>query len=154
MNVSYQLEPDLSADEFVDLLHRSTLAERRPVDRPEIIRGMIEHADLIVTARVDGSLVGIARALSDFSYSTYLADLAVDVAFQRRGIGRELIRRTHEAGGLHTRLVLLAAPRAETYYPHIGMTPHNSCWIIPRNTAVPAPHLVSLRIGAAEVLPE
>ncbi len=115
---------------------------------------MIEHADLIVTARIDGKVVGIARALSDFSYSTYLADLAVDVAFQRRGIGRELIRRVHEAGGLHTRLVLLAAPKAETYYPHIGMTPHHSCWIIPPSAAVPAPHLLSLKSGAAEMLPE
>jgi hypothetical protein len=54
------------------------------------------------------------------------------VAYQRRGIGRELIRRTHEAAGLDTNLILLAAPKAQTYYPHIGMTRHDSCWVIPR----------------------
>jgi predicted N-acetyltransferase YhbS len=102
--VTYQLEPTLSPDEFIDLLHRSTLAERRPVDEPDTIRAMIQHADVIVTARSDGKLVGVARAISDFSYCTYLSDLAVDVAFQGRGIGRELIRRTHEAAGLHTTL--------------------------------------------------
>lgn len=132
MNIAYDVEPGLPADEFVDLLHRSTLAERRPVDRPEVIRGMLEHAQVIVTARSGGKLVGVARALSDFSYCTCLSDLAVAVDFQRRGIGRELIRRTHEAAGLGTTLILLAAPKAESYYPHIGMRRHESCWIIPR----------------------
>ena len=57
---------------------------------------------------------------------------AVDVAYQRNGIGRELIRRTHRAAGLRTSLILLAAPKAETYYPHIGMLRHSSCWRIER----------------------
>jgi predicted N-acetyltransferase YhbS len=61
-----------------------------------------------------------------------LSDLAVDEMHQRQGIGRELIRRTHEAAELHTMLILLAAPKAQTYYPHVGMERHESCWIIPR----------------------
>ena len=134
MTVVYQLEPRLDSAEFIYVLVRSTLAERRPVDRPDVIRGMLEHADVIVTARVDGLLVGISRAITDFSYCTYLSDLAVDRDFQGRGIGRELIRRTHEAAGVDTHLILLAAPKARTYYPHIGMEHHDSCWIIPRAT--------------------
>jgi GNAT superfamily N-acetyltransferase len=131
-DVSYALEPDLDAGEFIDVLVRSTLAERRPVGELETIRGMLEHADVIVTARVGGLLVGVSRAITDFSFCTYLSDLAVDAAFQRRGIGRELIRRTHEAAGPRTTLILLAAPLARAYYPHIGMAQHDSCWIIPR----------------------
>jgi predicted N-acetyltransferase YhbS len=133
MDVAYQLEPQLDAKQFVDLLVRSTLAERRPIDQPETIRGMLAHADLIVTARVDQKLVGVSRAITDYSYCTYLSDLAVDREFQRRGIGRELIRRTHEAAGLGTSLILLSAPAARDYYPHIGMQRHESCWIIPRS---------------------
>ena len=130
--IVYALEPALGADEFVDVLKRSTLAERRPVDTPNTIAGMLAHADLIVTARDRrGRLVGVSRAISDFNYCTYLSDLAVDESFQRRGIGRELIHRTHEAAGLHTTLILLAAPKAESYYPHIGMQAHHSCWRIP-----------------------
>ncbi|HEY7427094.1 MAG TPA: hypothetical protein VH682_22865 [Gemmataceae bacterium] len=34
--------------------------------------------------------------------------------------------------GLHTTLVLLAAPKAQSYYPHAGMTKHESCWVIAR----------------------
>ena len=132
MSVSYQLEPEVSVDEFIEVLRRSTLSERRPVDQPDVIRGMLRHADVIVTARVDGQLVGIARAITDYSYCTYLSDLAVDVAHQRCGIGRELIRRTHEAAGRYTTLILLSAPKAASYYPHIHMTKHDSCWIVPR----------------------
>lgn len=94
--------------------------------------GACSSADILATARVGGRLVGISRAITDFSYCTYLADLAVDEAFQRRGIGQELIRRTHEAAGLNTTLILLAAPKARGYYPHIGMSGHDSCWVIPR----------------------
>ncbi len=131
---AYQREhyPDLGAEEFIDLLVRSTLAERRPVAEPETIRGMLKHADIIITARLQGRLVGISRAISDFSYCTYLSDLAVDRDCQRQGIGRKLIRLTHEAAGVNTHLILLAAPLARSYYPHIGMQPHESCWIIQR----------------------
>jgi predicted N-acetyltransferase YhbS len=133
LNIEYSLEPDLHVEEFVDLLRRSTLAERRPVNDSQTMDGMLAHADIIVTARDSQRLlVGLSRAITDFSYCTYLADLAVDEAFQRRGIGRELIRRTHLAAGLQTNLILLAAPKAESYYPHIGMLHHSSCWRIDR----------------------
>jgi predicted N-acetyltransferase YhbS len=132
MDVTYQREPDLSPEGFIDILDRSTLAERRPVEDRGTIEGMLRNADLIVTARAGGLLVGVSRAITDFAYCTYLSDLAVDQRHQRLGIGRELIRRTHEAAGLKTTLILVAAPRARTYYPHIGMIQHDSCWIIPR----------------------
>lgn len=130
--IEYALEPRLGVDEFIDCLRRSTLAERRPVEDPARMEAMLAHADLIVTARAGGLLVGVSRAITDFSFCTYLSDLAVDEAFQGRGIGRELIRRTHQAAGLHTALILLAAPKATSYYPHIGMQKHDSCWLIPR----------------------
>jgi predicted N-acetyltransferase YhbS len=132
MNLTYQLEPDLTVEDFIDVLVRSTLAERRPVSERDTIGAMLKNADVIVTARLDRLLVGVSRAITDFAYCTYLSDLAVDVQHQRRGIGRELIRRTHEAAGLHTTLILLAAPKAQMYYPHIGMTKHESCWFISR----------------------
>jgi predicted N-acetyltransferase YhbS len=132
MDVIYQRESDLDPDAFIDLLVRSTLAERRPVDEPDTIRKMLANASLILTARDDGLLVGVSRAITDFCYCTYLSDLAIDQAYQRRGIGRELIRRTHEAAGLGTTLILLAAPKAQDYYPRVGMIRHESCWIVPR----------------------
>lgn len=130
IDIKLQVEPELSADEFVDVLRRSTLAERRPVDDPEVISGMLKNAGVIATARAeDGRLVGVARSITDFSYCTYLSDLAVDEAFQRQGIGKRLIDFSHEKAGKKTTLILLAAPAAREYYPRIGMEQHDSCWL-------------------------
>ena len=127
--VTYRAEPELSCEEFIDVLQRSTLAARRPVDDRARIQGMLDHADVIIAARVGGALVGVARAITDHSYCTYLSDLAVDAKFQRQGIGRELLRRAHLEAGPETTLILLAAPQAVDYYPHIGMSQHPSCWL-------------------------
>ncbi len=130
MNILYQLEPDLAVDEFIRVLNRSTLGERRPVDDRLTMEKMVRNADVILTARADGALVGVSRALTDFSFCTYLSDLAVDESYQKLGIGRELIERTHQAAGRQTRLILIAAPKARSYYPHIGLLPHDSCWML------------------------
>lgn len=128
--VNFALEPGLSVTEFLDVLVRSTLGERRPIDDRARLEGMLRHADVIVTARNrQGILIGIARAITDFHYCTYLSDLAVDVAYQKQGIGQELIRRCHEAAGRRTTLILLSAPAAREYYPHIGLERHDSCWL-------------------------
>ena len=131
MAVDYEIEPNLTAAEFIDLLNRSGLGERRPVDDNARVSTMLKNASIILTARIDTRLVGVSRALTDYAWCTYLSDLAVDRTKQRQGIGRELVRRTHVACGLDTTLILLAAPQAETYYPRIGMQAHNSCWITP-----------------------
>lgn len=131
MDIQYQCEPLLSSAEFIDVLNRSTLAERRPVHDVTRIEQMLRNAQVIVTARVNKLLVGVSRAITDFSYCTYLSDLAVDKAWQQRGVGRRLIAETHKAAGLQTRLILISAPLARSYYPHIGMIPHDSCWMIP-----------------------
>lgn len=131
MTTTFASEPNLSVIEFADVLHRSTLAERRPVNDETRLVGMLRQADVIVTARTaEGLLVGVSRAITDFHYCTYLSDLAIDVAFQRQGIGKLLIRKTHELAGRCTTLILLSAPAAREYYPHIGMERHDSCWII------------------------
>ena len=97
MVVVYALEPGLSGTEFIDVLVRSSLAERRPVADLKRIGTMLERADIIVTARAGGVLVGVARSVTDFSYCCYLSDLAVDRHWQGRGIGTGLMLQTKAA---------------------------------------------------------
>ena len=118
---TYQIENDLSVEEFKSVLINSTLGERRPIDDDEKLSKMLAHANLTVTARQDGKLVGVARSLTDFAFCTYLSDLAVDESCQKQGIGTELIRHTKLAAPA-AKLILLAAPKAQSYYPKIGMT--------------------------------
>jgi ribosomal protein S18 acetylase RimI-like enzyme len=126
--IEYRIGNDLDLDEVIDLYHRSTLGERRPVDDRARMAQMLERANLVVSASAGGRLVGIARSLSDFCYATYLSDLAVDAEYQRTGIGKELIRRTQEAGGQAT-IFLFAAPKAADYYPRVGFSP-GSGWML------------------------
>jgi GNAT superfamily N-acetyltransferase len=131
--ISYADEPRLAAAEFIDLLRRSTLAERRPVDDAVRIARMLKEADIILCARDRaGLLVGVSRAITDFSYCCYLSDLAVDRDRQRGGIGRELIRLTHAKAGEETMLILLSAPKALGYYPHIGMAHSDRAFTLDR----------------------
>ncbi|MFG2713585.1 GNAT family N-acetyltransferase [Streptomyces goshikiensis] len=121
---------DLDVDEVLGLYRASTLAERRPVADVERFARMLAGANLVVVARdEDGRLIGISRAISDGAYATYLSDLAVDAAHQGRGVGRDLVRATREAAPEAT-LILLAAPAAVDYYPHIGFTRHESAWTL------------------------
>jgi GNAT superfamily N-acetyltransferase len=136
MAIHYTPDRALTPEEFVDLLKRSTLGERRPVDDPRCIRAMVQHASLLCTAWDQEKLVGVARSLTDFEYCCYLSDLAVDAAYQKRGIGRELIRLTQSRLGPRAKLILLAAPRAEAYYPRLGFTAHPSAWTLPAVTAL------------------
>ena len=130
MSIRYEYNRVIGEDEFVDLLKRSTLAQRRPVDDPKCIKAMLEHANLVCTAWDGETLVGVARSLTDFEYCCYLSDLAVDEAYQKQGIGRELIRLTQSRLGSRAKIILLAAPKAEGYYSRIGFDTHRSAWIV------------------------
>ncbi|WP_262385549.1 GNAT family N-acetyltransferase [Amniculibacterium sp. G2-70] len=127
--LTYQIEKNLSVEEFTEVLINSTLSERRPVNDPGRIAKMLEYGNLIVTARFDGKIIGVARSLTDFFYCTYLSDLAVDSKFQKQGIGKELVRLT-KLETPKAKLILLAAPKAVNYYSKIGMTRHENCYFL------------------------
>jgi len=130
MNIEYRDNARLSAEEAIDLYRRSTLGERRPVDRPDIFEGMLKNASLLISAWNGSRLVGIARTLTDFSYVAYLADLAVDAEYQKRGIGKRLIEETRRRLAPECMIVLLAAPKANDYYPRLGFEHNPRAWIL------------------------
>ena len=126
--IDYRYGNDLPIGEVIELYRESTLGERRPIEDPDRMAQMLAGANLVITAWDGPHLVGIARSLSDFSYCTYLSDLAVRVSHQKGGIGKELIRLTQEAGGKAS-VILLAAPKAVEYYPKIGFSAASG-WIL------------------------
>lgn len=133
MPILYRDDARPSVEQTIDLYRRSTLGERRPIDRPDIFADMLANASLIVTAWDDGRLVGIARTLTDYSYVAYLADLAVDHDCQRQGIGKRLIAETRRRLGPECMIVLLAAPKANDYYPALGFEHNPRAWVMKGN---------------------
>ena len=134
--ITYRLGNELDLDGVIELYRASMLGERRPVDDRDRMAAMLKNANLVVTAWDGGLMVGISRSLTDFSFVTYLSDLAVRVSHQRGGIGKELMRRTQAAAGPHAKMILLAAPAAEAYYPHVGFTRHPQCWMLSPGEAI------------------
>lgn len=130
MTIEYRDHANIGVDDAIDLYKRSTLGERRPVDRPDIFEGMLKNANLIVSAWSGKRLVGIARTLTDFTYVAYLADLAVDADYQKRGIGKRLIEETKRRLKPECMIVLLAAPKANAYYPKLGFEHNPRGWIL------------------------
>lgn len=130
MSIDYRINTPISAEQFAGLLARCSLGERRPKDLA-VLRTMLEQATLTVSAWDGEQLVGIARSLTDFAYCCYLSDLAVADSHQRAGIGRTLLE--HTAGRLPhgCKIMLLSAPQAVDYYPHIGFQAHPSAWVKP-----------------------
>ncbi|OHC67240.1 MAG: GNAT family N-acetyltransferase [Rhodocyclales bacterium GWA2_65_20] len=130
MDIACRDDANLSVEAAIDLYKRSTLGERRPIDRPDIFAGMLKNASLTITAWHGERLVGIARSLTDFTYVAYLADLAVDIDYQRHGIGKRLIDETKRRLGPHCMIVLLAAPKANDYYPKLGFVHNPRAWML------------------------
>lgn len=134
MRLHYDEARVITPQEFCSVLRRCSLGARRPLEDAERIASMLKNADLIVTAWAGELLVGVARSVTDFAYCCYISDLAVDEAWQGRGIGKELIRRTQARLHPEAKLILLSAPNATSYYPKIGFEPHPSAWVIGART--------------------
>jgi len=130
MHIEYRRDAEISVNEAIELYRTSTLGERRPIDRPDIFEGMLKNANLTISAWRDGKLVGISRSLTDFTYVAYLADLAVDATYQNQGIGKRLIEETRRCLGKECMIVLLAAPKANDYYPKLGFEHNPRAWIL------------------------
>ncbi len=146
MNITYSIDRSISTEQFISVLRRSTLGDRRPIDDLQCISGMLSNSNLLVSAWHDDLLVGVSRSVTDFNYCCYLSDLAVDTEYQHRGIGLELQRLTQEQLGPKCKIILLAAPAASGYYPQIGYQKHESCWILARDRS-----LISKRSKSAKI---
>lgn len=91
--LSFHFGSTVTVEEFRSLLLDSGLAARRPVDEPDRLAAMLANSNVIVTARLNNELVGIARSVSDLAFCCYLSDLAVSKHAQGRGIGASLSRK-------------------------------------------------------------
>lgn len=127
--IEIQRVQSISSSDFIDILKRSGLAERRPVEDPDCIEGMVKGANLFLIAKQKGRIIGVARSMTDFHYACYLSDLAVDENFQRKGVGRMLLDATQAELGHRCKLILLSAPGAVDYYPRVGFEKHPSAWV-------------------------
>ncbi|MGG0822220.1 GNAT family N-acetyltransferase [Paenibacillus turicensis] len=128
--ITYKIGQEITATQLIELFRSSGI--KRPLDQPERISNMIKHCDILYTAWDNDTLVGVARAISDFSYCCYLSDLAVAKSHQQQGIGEALIQHVRDHLGDEVSLLLLSAPTAMDYYPKVGFELANNAFLIKR----------------------
>ncbi|GAC16200.1 GNAT family N-acetyltransferase [Aliiglaciecola lipolytica] len=136
MSIEYKINHPITADQFISLLADSTLGERRPIQDRDCMMGMISNSNLTVSAWDSEKLVGISRCMTDFHYACYLSDLAVSEKYQKLGIGKRLQILTQDQLGPRCKLILIAAPAANSYYEQIGFSNNPRCWVLERDASI------------------
>ena len=116
--ITYRINERITACELSLVFKESGI--KRPCEDLNRLQRMIENSNVLVTARDEEKLVGVARAITDFSYCCYLSDLAINKRYQENGIGKELVRLVQDHIGDEAALILLSSPIAMEYYPKIG----------------------------------
>ncbi|MER9583156.1 GNAT family N-acetyltransferase [Mesorhizobium sp. M0276] len=123
-HVLYASEPELAIAEFRRVLVESGLGETRPVDDDARLQTMLSGANLLLTARLDVEgkpLIGVIRALTDFSWVCYISELAVSQSAQGFGIGKGLMDEARRQLGPSVAISLISMPDAVGFYERIGM---------------------------------
>jgi predicted N-acetyltransferase YhbS len=131
MEIKYQTNVMPAVKQVIELYNAAGLP--RPTDDSERIGKMFENSDLIVTAWDGDELVGVCRTITDWVWSSYLADLAVSPEHKKSGIGRKLIEITREKLGEQSMVLLLSVPTAMEYYPKVGFAKEDRAFMIDRS---------------------
>ena len=118
MSIEYRDTHDIDLDQLAALFD-AVGWQRRTADRVRLAR-LVSGSLWVVSAWDGEQLVGFARAISDGAFNAYISTVAVLPAYQKRGIGRELVRRLiDDRDGIQ--FVLHANERAYPFYLHIGL---------------------------------
>lgn len=92
---------------------------------PETLMRGINNSTMVITARdTDGTLVGLARVMSDDATICYVQDILVRRDAQRAGIGRALLTQISSTYRHVRQLVLLTdnEPGQRAFYESLGFT--------------------------------
>ncbi len=125
--ISYEVEKNLSLADFIYLLNDSGLGKRRPMHDQELLNRMLVNSNLVIVAREGLEVLGVLRALTDFSYRTFIADLAVVSKRQGEGIGRGMLQFARTLAP-DARLILFSAENALGFYQKLGFHLHERCY--------------------------
>ena len=103
-------------EKAIELLHTTYWAEKRD---PEVIRKSIENS-IVFGVYSEDSLIGMARVITDFATTFYLADVIIDEKYRGNGIGKKLISTIVSDNRFSSLLGILVTKDAHGLYEHFG----------------------------------
>jgi N-acetylglutamate synthase-like GNAT family acetyltransferase len=132
LNITYKTDTIPDVNQLIDLFNCSDYFPIKDKTDLGRIEKMFKNSNIVITAWENSTLIGLSRALSDFSYCCYLSDLCVRDEYKKNGIGKELVKLTKQIAGDECKLILQSSPNATNFYKNIGMENIDSAFIIQR----------------------
>ncbi|MCC2616825.1 GNAT family N-acetyltransferase [Aestuariibacter halophilus] len=130
MAITFTINHPISVQQFAEVLGASGLGERELVEDAVFMQGILDHADVLVSAWHGEQLVGVARSITDFHCACYLSELAIRKDYQNLGLGKKLQQLTQQQLGPRCKLILLATDGSNHYYEKMGFQKNPRCWVL------------------------
>ena len=103
-------------EQAIELLHTTYWAENRD---PEVIRKSIENS-IVFGVYNEDNLIGMARVISDFATTFYIADVIIDEKYRGNGLGKKLISTIMSDDRFSSLFGILVTRDAHGLYEHFG----------------------------------
>ncbi|WP_430460225.1 GNAT family N-acetyltransferase [Thalassolituus sp. LLYu03] len=111
------LSDSITEDEVVDLYRANHWSS---AEKPDQLLPALRHSHSLVTARIDGRLVGLGNAISDGFLVVYYPHMLVHPDVQGQGIGRRMMEALQSVyAGFHQQM-LTADGDAVAFYEALG----------------------------------
>lgn len=117
--VTYSHGPPPEPAQLLRLFHQAPWAKHRSLGDA---RAMLHNTDVTLSAWDGERLVGFGRVLTDFVYRATIWDVIVDKAYQRQGIGKEIVTRILNHPRLNRVELFWLCTRRPGFYEKLGFT--------------------------------
>ena len=117
--VTFSETTDLDAAQLLRLFHQAPWAKNRTLKDAKV---MLDHSDVVLCAWDGERLVGFGRVLTDFVYRATIWDVIVDQAYQKQGIGTELVQRILHHPRLNKVELFWLCTRRPGFYEKLGFS--------------------------------
>ncbi|BBB30937.1 GNAT family N-acetyltransferase [Neptunomonas japonica] len=115
--INVSMDDVIGQDEVLELYCENHWSS---AEKPDLLMRALRKSDALVTARLDGKLVGLANAISDGCLVVYYPHMLVHPTYHGRGIGRKLMEAMQtKYAGFHQQM-LTADCSAVGFYKSLG----------------------------------
>ncbi|WP_028304580.1 GNAT family N-acetyltransferase [Oceanospirillum maris] len=117
MNIEVSFDRDINEDEVIDLYKAN---EWSSADKPVELIAALTNSHSLVTAKLNGKLIGLGNAISDGHLVVYYPHMLVHPDYQGKGVGRKMMEAFQSIYGNFHQQMLTADGEAIDFYKSLG----------------------------------